>query len=355
MKTISLFFICCLFVTACSGSAATVTVQPGPTPNPTATATVQPGPTPEASDFLARLPPTEVAYLDEALDIIQKNALNKDKVDWPSLRTMLLEQGNDIKTRTETYGLIRAALFELHDYHSFFMTPEETSALINAPPPESTMPQYDMVDDRYAEVIMYGFGSLNADQDRKYADEMQQNIRELNLKNPCGWIVDLRMNTGGNMWPMLAGLGPILGNGIFGSFINPDGTKEAWSYQNGKAMVGSDVAVQISGQPYRISHPDAPVAVLLGNETASSGEIIALSFIGRSNTRSFGSKTSGLTTANTTFPMSDGAMIFLTTAVDADRTGKVYGQEISPDIETLGDGIPKEALQWLADQPDCKK
>lgn len=359
MKKPSLCLICRLFVTACSDSAATAAAQPGPTPNPTATAAAQPGPTPEASDFasfagaLAHSPPAEVAYLDEALDIIQKNALNKDKVDWPSLRAILL--GKNIESRTETYGLIRAALLELQDHHSFFLTPEEMVSANNAPPPEKTLPKVDLVDGKYAEVIVPGFGSLDADQNRKYADEMQQNIRELDLKNPCGWIVDLRMNIGGNMWPMMAGLGPILGDGIFGYFINPDGTKGACSYQNGKAMSGSDMVAQISGQPYRISHPDAPVAVLLGKETASSGEIIALSFIGRSNTRSFGSKTRGLTTANMTFPMSDGAMIFLTIAVDADRTGKVYGQEISPDVETLGDGIPKEALQWLADQPACKK
>jgi carboxyl-terminal processing protease len=93
----------------------------------------------------------------------------------------------------------------------------------------------------------------------------------------------------------------------------------------------------------------------LENETASSGEIIALSFIGRSNTHSYGSKTKGLMTANLIFPMSDGAMVFLSIAVDADKTGKVYGQEILPDVETHGDGILKEALQWLADQPACKK
>jgi hypothetical protein len=78
----------------------------------------QPGPAPEASDHLApeandfasfagaltRFPPIEMAYLDEALDIIQKHALHKDKVDWPSLRTKLLEQGKNFNTRTETYS-----------------------------------------------------------------------------------------------------------------------------------------------------------------------------------------------------------------------------------------------------------
>jgi carboxyl-terminal processing protease len=345
------FYLCCLLA-SCSSKA---TLQPSPTPNPTVPATGQPGPTPEASDFLAHLPPTEVAYLDEALDTIQKNALNQDKVDWPSLRTMLLEQGKNMKTRTETYDLIRAALFELQDYHSYFLPPEAMSALETGLPVENSLPQVDLVDGKYAEVIMPGFENFNPDQGRMYADGMQQKIRELDQKNPCGWIVDLRMNTGGNMWPMLAGLGPILGDGIFGSFSKPGVETHTWSYQNGKAMFDSEVQIQVSGQPYRISHPDAPLAVLLGHETASSGEAIALSFIGRSNTRSFGSETNGLTTANAIFPMSDGASINLTVAVDADRTGKMYGQEISPDVETGGDGIPKEALQWLADQPACKK
>jgi carboxyl-terminal processing protease len=157
--------------------------------------------------------PAELAYLDEALDIIQVNALNKDKVDWPSLRARLL--GKDIQTRPETYALIRATLLELQDDHSFFVTPDEVHSMNNAPSPEDQWPQYDLIDGKYAEVVIPGFGSLNDDQNRKYADEMQQNICQLDLKNPCGWIVDLRKNIGGNMWPMLAGLGPILGDGMW--------------------------------------------------------------------------------------------------------------------------------------------
>ncbi|MFI8817948.1 hypothetical protein ACIGWV_41730, partial [Streptomyces sp. NPDC055082] len=29
----------------------------------------------------------------------------------------------------------------------------------------------------------------------------------------CGWVVDLRHNSGGDMWGPLASVGPILGNG----------------------------------------------------------------------------------------------------------------------------------------------
>jgi len=38
-------------------------------------------------------------------------------------------------------------------------------------------------------------------------------IREVDGVATCGWIVDLRRNVGGNMWPMLHALRPILGEG----------------------------------------------------------------------------------------------------------------------------------------------
>src|SRR4051812_15802719 len=48
---------------------------------------------------------------------------------------------------------------------------------------------------------------------------IQQQIKELETHAPCGWIVDIRGNRGGSMWPMLAGVGPILGEGLVGEFI----------------------------------------------------------------------------------------------------------------------------------------
>ena len=34
-----------------------------------------------------------------------------------------------------------------------------------------------------------------------------------------GWIVDLRGNFGGNMWPMLLSVEPLIGNGTLGYFV----------------------------------------------------------------------------------------------------------------------------------------
>ncbi len=59
-----------------------------------------------------------------------------------------------------------------------------------------------------ARILVPGFSGQDAD---GFATKLQAIVGELASKGPCGWIVDLRGNGGGNMWPMLAGVGPILG------------------------------------------------------------------------------------------------------------------------------------------------
>ena len=66
-----------------------------------------------------------------------------------------------------------------------------------------------------------------------YAADVRRILTDLSAQNPKGWIVDLRGNTGGNMWPMLTGIGPILGDGTVGSFVAADGNI-TWFYQDGK-------------------------------------------------------------------------------------------------------------------------
>jgi hypothetical protein len=63
----------------------------------------------------------------------------------------------------------------------------------------------------------------------RFAVQTQELICSLDQVHPGGWIVDLRGNSGGDMWPMVAGLGPIIGDGVLGAFVAPDGRKETGS------------------------------------------------------------------------------------------------------------------------------
>jgi predicted enzyme related to lactoylglutathione lyase len=74
------------------------------------------------------------------------------------------------------------------------------------------------------------------------------------------------------------------------------------------------------------------VAVLTDSLTASSGEAVAVAFRGRPNARSFGWPTTGVSSANRTVFLPDGARLYVTASVYADRTGRTYGGSLVPDV-----------------------
>jgi hypothetical protein len=163
-----------------------------------------------------------------------------------------------------------------------------------------------------------------------------------------GWIVDLRGNTGGNMWPMLTGIGPILGDGPAGSFVAADGNV-TWFYQDGKTGTRNPggvetVSLTLDEEPALRTSSPAPVAVLVDSSTASSAEAITIAFHGRPDTRFFGTHTAGKSTAVQPFKLDDGAELYLTTAIDADRSGKSYPDGFTPDqiVSVSGSSMPQE-------------
>ena len=151
------------------------------------------------------------------------------------------------------------------------------------------------------------------------------------------------------MWPMLSGIGPVLGEGVAGYFIDPDNQASAYSYQNGIASLDGN-SISVVSNPYSLIKPNPKVAVLIDGLTASSGEAIAIAFIGRPNTRLFGVKSScGLSTANENFTLSNGGLLFLTVSVMADRSKNKFGGPILPDeISNSGqEGAVVAAINWL--------
>ncbi len=207
-----------------------------------------------------------------------------------------------------------------------------------------------------------GFGYLelpemsgSADRVAEYATEAQRHIRTLDQREPGGWIVDLRRNGGGNMWPMLAGVGPLAGEGLLGAFVSPDRI-EHWGYRVGHSFMGQQVMAKVD-EPHVLRRPP-PVAVLTSRLTASSGELVLLAFRGRPNTRSFGEPTAGVPTSNEDVMLRDGAGLLLTAALGADRTGRTYDGPVVPDqlvavdwtrLGRPGDVVLEAALDWLGE------
>lgn len=94
--------------------------------------------------------------------------------------------------------------------------------------------------------------------------------------------------------------------------------------------------------------PTPPTAILFGPATASSGELVAVAFMGRNGARSFGSPTFGYTIANLPVLLSDGAVLSITGARVANREAVVVGGSLSPDEPS---STPEEAaIAWLEAQ-----
>ncbi|MDW3652096.1 MAG: S41 family peptidase [Bacteroidia bacterium] len=287
-------------------------------------------------------------FLTEVLDIMEQNSLKRKEIDWPALRTEVTELVGAAQNTSDTYEGIRRALTRIDDKHSFFRTPfgsfiSGENGLICQAPIVREPPLPD--DIGYVRIRSFS-GASNDSRAISFAEAIQNSIRDQDSSNIKGWIVDLRGNGGGNMWPMLAGVGPILGQGVAGHFIDPNNNVTAWGYDNGKAFINLFTNTQINN-PYQLINPDPKVAVLQDKQLASSGEAIAIAFIGRENTRSFGTETCGLSTSNNSYSLSDNSTLFLTTSFMADRDRNTFGDSVPPDQEASPQNIIEDAISWI--------
>jgi carboxyl-terminal processing protease len=346
----SWFLVLCTFVISSCGNLS---------PIPTATSVPS-----EIAPSLSATPDSKISaaaatYLNDALDIMQKYSINKHKIDWLTFRSSILGLAKNAQSTEDTYPYIKYALTELNDNHSHFEDAQVASASAAASIPFNPT-DVKMLENRIGYVHLPAYLASNADGVRQYGSDMQQAIAKVDALQPCGWIVDLRGNAGGSIGPMLLGVGPILGEGKAGSWIDADGNQLTWSYDAGQLMIGNHIAANIIGKPYYLSKPNPPVAVLFGGQTLSAGEVVVVSFIGRPNTRSFGDSSGGQSSAINGYPLSDGAVIGLTVANDMDRLGNEYGGKIKPDVvvsfetdSNIPGAIPNEAIQWLQAQSAC--
>ena len=196
-----------------------------------------------------------------------------------------------------------------------------------------------------------------------YVEAARSVVGTVDQSPTCGWLIDLRLNTGGRYPPMVGGVGPILDDGIFVGWQQRDGTQTWVTYADGQITDdGQPVADFADQADSALQRPSPPVAVLTGPLTGSSGEVAALAFVGRPETRLFGEATAGATTAISGFTLFDGTTIGLATAAMADRSGTTHLAGIEPDEhiridwETFGtddDPVIQAAMTWLDRQPGC--
>ncbi len=221
-----------------------------------------------------------------------------------------------------------------------------------------TVPQGSMLSGKIAYLLLPGCPGEDARERDAYSLALRENIAALESQQPVGWIVDLRLNGGGNTWPMLAGLWPILGTGVHATSIGPRGVRQTLGCDATSAWIelsGVRTAQHLipEGAPSHLVSA-APVAVLIGPWTMSSGELIAGALRGKAGTRLFGEPTAGLTTGTDTFYVSDGSLLVLPVDWMGDRYGRPLGDRVDPtdfvafnNWPSSDDAVARAAGEWM--------
>jgi carboxyl-terminal processing protease len=299
----------------------------------------------------ARLPSPAVRnYLEEVVGILQAHFVHRAAINWVVFKLNMLAEARDANTIEQAYPAVVSAIVALGDKHSTFAPARLVKEATAQQPP--LYPDESVPGDIGYIRIPWVVGSQQ--QLATYMTRVHAYIKERDKPALKGWIVDLRGNMGGNMWPMLVGVGPVLGDDTLGYLVEANTTKTAWRYEKGQALLDGDIQAETA--PYytlKSSHP--VVAVLTDTLTASSGEAVAVAFKARKHTRSFGAGTCGVPTSRSRFDLSDGSVLLLTTAVFADRRLVRYGHSIAPDEFLRPAEVVPRAIRWIREEYQAKK
>jgi C-terminal processing protease CtpA/Prc len=265
------------------------------------------------------------AYIRKAVRLMDKYGLFAEGPEWEAARTVALSAAP--QAPDEAKDVVRGALKVAGGKHSFIKVSED---VVEDATSEWTMPTVCFEEDGIAVITLPAF-SGNSEEGVRYARTV---IDALPDALP-GAVIDLRGNTGGNMYPMISAVHRFL----------PD--DDILRFRTRKRTNWIQLPFVLQGTGVAAAAPiECRVAILTDEMTASSGEATMLTFRGLDKARTFGAPTAGYASANSPYPMPDGSQLVLTTGCDVARTGEVFCDDpIAPDV--LTDSPMEDALAWL--------
>ncbi|MBX2925661.1 MAG: S41 family peptidase [Chitinophagaceae bacterium] len=306
----------------------------------------------------------EVRFLiDTTILIMKNNAVNANRVDWDSLTNNAFAKAKDINN---PYGLgptMRYLYKSINDFHGAFFYRDSTFQwhLNQTKVPDSIMNEWKkgvqsitmLPDKNIGYLRIPSMPIAKQEEFNTKAQRLNDSLCSLLGKNIKGIILDLRLDGGGAMHPMILGVEQLLTPGLIGSFQTKK--KQDWFIKGNGFFVDTALISKIN-PTCNNNAQNIPVVMLVSPYTGSAAECFIIAFKGRKNTVLLGSKTAGYVTVNTGIPINDTAFINLAVGYSADRNGKLYKEAIEPDIPFTGvdkfndienDDKVKAAVKWL--------
>ena len=156
-------------------------------------------------------PVTAQAYINEVITQMQNASINRKTINWLSFEQQVRRKARGARTIADTYPAIRLALSLLGDNHSTYLTP--AGVAITASNWQTCVDdqlRYNPVSPKTGYIRIPSFKG-NGPAGVAFADSIQAVIEKADTDSTLGWVVDLRYNTGGDLWPMLGLLAPYWG------------------------------------------------------------------------------------------------------------------------------------------------
>lgn len=189
---------------------------------------------------------------------------------------------------------------------------------------------------------------------QRIGNQLRDSICEIKHEVKSGWIIDLRTNTGGNMYPMFAGIGALFPTLDLGGDTQDGVTYNTrWSLRNGDFYLGNNLILELDKSCLSEvnANEELPVVVLISRFTSSSGEAVASGLKGHKNISLVGEVTSGYSSATGWVPITDDIILMPVVSYFRSINGENHFEGIHPDFEivekleldllTVGDMINK--------------
>ena len=309
---------------------------------------------------------------DVVYDFIKSNSIHRNRVDWAKIDNQFfsaISSAHNLQDTMKAFIGVLQALDDVHSqiylnnqYYGYWYANEgpgadRLSSLIKLATETTGKVKCELLENQIAYIRIPAMTAYGPDEVNRYAHMLRDSVDRMSQMKVKGFILDLRLNTGGNMYPMLSGVGHLLGDGDIAYEVDLyDLVASTWKIENGNFVI-NDFPVTHMDSALVKGLDEIPVVILIGPITASSGSNVAIAFKGRKQTVFIGESTAaGYTTSNGYFQFAPNLVMNFAVNYVADSNLNLYPINVNPDILIEGednfeklseDQKIKRALLWL--------
>lgn len=285
---------------------------------------------------------------------IQANSIrNGDTppIDWNDYKASLKTQ--PMQSEADFFKALKIALKNLNDSHSFIVPPYAIKKIAQTPTLVNKIEPSVEVKNGIGIVKIPGYYQIDPNDyfSPQWVEKFHQKLNAQIKAVTKGWIIDLTENDRGSIYPMLGACSLFFQNKHLGGYFlieeNAKPLIQKITFENGK------LEIDIEGYQYpQMKLSKLPAMVLIGPNTASSGELLALALKRQPQVKLIGQPTYGIATVNMQMKLPDviGGFYMLTVGYYLDENDQpLKSATIVPHITFNGshEALMAEASRYI--------